>query len=72
MNRRKRRLNVDRSLKPDSNAIEEMLSFADKAYDADKRVIEPLEAAGKTAVIPSKRIARAPGHMTKSCMKLVI
>jgi transposase len=27
--------------------------LADKAYDADKRVIEPLLAAGKTAVIPS-------------------
>jgi len=29
--------------------------LADKAYDADKRVIEPLEAAGKSAVIPPKR-----------------
>jgi len=29
--------------------------LADKAYDADRRVIEPLQAAGKTAVIPSKR-----------------
>jgi transposase len=28
--------------------------FADKAFDADKRVIEPLEADGKTTVIPSK------------------
>ena len=28
--------------------------IADKAFDADKRVIEPLAAAGKTAVIPSK------------------
>jgi transposase len=27
--------------------------LADKAFDADKRVIEPLLAAGKTAVIPS-------------------
>jgi len=27
--------------------------IADKAYDADKRVIEPLLAAGKTPVIPS-------------------
>ena len=26
--------------------------IADKAFDADKRVIEPLAAAGKTAVIP--------------------
>jgi len=29
--------------------------LADKAYDADKRVIEPLQAAGKSAVIPPKR-----------------
>lgn len=28
--------------------------LADKAYDADQRVIEPLLAAGKTAVIPPK------------------
>jgi len=28
--------------------------IADKAFDADKRVREPLAAAGKTAVIPSK------------------
>ena len=27
--------------------------LADRAFDADKRVIEPLHAAGKTAVIPS-------------------
>jgi transposase len=29
--------------------------LADKAYDADKRVIEPLHEAGKTVVIPPKR-----------------
>ena len=29
--------------------------LADKAYDADERVIELLEAQGKTAVIPPKR-----------------
>ena len=28
--------------------------IADKAYDADKRVLEPLAAAGKNAVIPPK------------------
>lgn len=28
--------------------------LANKAYDADKRVIEPLQAQGKTAVIPPK------------------
>jgi transposase len=29
--------------------------LADKAYDADKRVIEPLTAAGQAAVIPPKK-----------------
>jgi len=29
--------------------------LADKAFDADERVLEPLAAAGKTAVIPPKR-----------------
>ncbi len=28
--------------------------LADKAYDADERVIEPLQATGKTVVIPPK------------------
>jgi transposase len=28
--------------------------LADKAYDADERVLEPLAAQGKTAVIPPK------------------
>ena len=28
--------------------------LADKAFDVDQRVIEPLEAAGKTCVIPPK------------------
>ena len=28
--------------------------LADKAYDADERVIEPLKTAGKTAVIPPR------------------
>ena len=34
--------------------------LADKAYDADKRVIEPLEAVGKTAVIPPKKNRKSP------------
>jgi hypothetical protein len=34
--------------------------LADKAYDADERVIGPLEAAGKTAVIPSKKNRNSP------------
>ena len=36
-------------------AIEADTMLADKAYDADERVIVPLQAAGKTAVIPPKR-----------------
>jgi hypothetical protein len=35
-----------------------MALIADKAFDADKRVIEPLRAAGKTALIPPKSTAR--------------
>jgi len=34
--------------------------LADKAFDADKRVIEPLLAAGKTPVIPPKRNRTRP------------
>jgi transposase len=34
--------------------------IADKAYDADERVIQPLAAAGKSAVIPPKANRRAP------------
>ena len=46
--------------------------LADKAYDADERVIEPLKAAGKTAVIPAqKRTERTPERMTKCSMRLV-
>jgi transposase len=39
------------ALLPQMNAE---LLLADKAFDADKRVIEPLLAAGKTLVIPPK------------------
>jgi transposase len=34
--------------------MEADLLIADKAFDADKRVIEPLTAAGKATVIPPK------------------
>ena len=34
--------------------------LADKAFDADERVIERLAATGKTAVIPSKANRRSP------------
>lgn len=39
-------------LLPQMNAA---ILLADKAFDADKRVIDPLLAAGKTPVIPPKR-----------------
>jgi transposase len=35
--------------------MEANVLLADKAYDAEQRVIEPLTAAGKTTVIPPKR-----------------
>ena len=44
-------------LLPDMEA--DML-LADKAFDADERVIKPLAAAGKTAVIPSKANRKQP------------
>lgn len=34
--------------------------IADKAFDADERVIEPLREAGKTIVIPSKSNRKVP------------
>jgi len=42
---------------------------ADKAYDADQRVLEPLAAASKSVVIPAKANRREPtgicmGHVT--------
>ena len=37
------------------------LLIADKAFDADARVIEPLASAGKTAVIPPRK-HRRPGR----------
>lgn len=41
-------------------ALEAQAVLADKAYDAQARVIEPLQQAGKTVVIPSKRNRTAP------------
>jgi transposase len=40
--------------------LEAKILLADKAYDADERVIEPLRAAGKQAVIPSKKNRKEP------------
>jgi transposase len=34
--------------------------IADKAFDADERVLKPLAAAGKTAVIPPKANRKQP------------
>jgi transposase len=39
--------------------------IADKAFDADKRVIEPLAAAGKGVVIPSKSNRKEPRDLDK-------
>ena len=43
--------------------------LADKAYDANKRVIEPLQAQGKTAVIPPKRNRTTPREYDKALYK---
>lgn len=43
--------------------------LADKGYDADKRVIEPLQAQGKTAVIPPKRNRAQPREYDKELYK---
>ncbi len=43
--------------------------LADKGYDADKRVIVPLLAQGKTVVIPSKCNRTAPREYDKDLYK---
>lgn len=43
--------------------------IADKAYDADERVIQPLLKAGKTLVIPSKRNRKEPREYDKDLYK---
>jgi transposase len=43
--------------------------IADKAFDADKRVIEPLAAAGKTTVIPPKANRRSPRSLDRELYK---
>ena len=40
--------------------------IADKAFDAEKRVIAPLTAVGKTVVIPPKSNRKAPRDFDKS------
>jgi transposase len=43
--------------------------LADKAFDADERVIEPLLAAGKTPVIPPKSNRKSPRDYDKEMYK---
>ena len=43
--------------------------IADKAFNADKRVIEPLTAAGKTVVIPSRSNRNAPRAFDRDLYK---
>ena len=43
--------------------------LADKAFDADQRVIEPLLAAGKTVVIPPKSNRKTPRPFDKQMYK---
>ena len=43
--------------------------IADKAFDADARVIAPLAAAGKTAVIPPKANRRLPRDFDRELYK---
>ena len=40
--------------------------LAGKAFDADERVIKPLEAAGKTPVIPPKSHRKTPRKLDQS------
>jgi transposase len=43
--------------------------LADKAFDADQSVIKPLEAAGKTCVIPPKSNRRNPRPFDRDIYK---
>ena len=43
--------------------------IADKAFDAEERVIKPLAAAGKTAVIPPKANRKAPRPIDRELYK---
>lgn len=43
--------------------------LADKAFDADERVIKPLLAAGKTVVIPPKSSRKTPRPFDKEMYK---
>jgi transposase len=43
--------------------------IADKAFDADQRVLEPLAEAGKAAVIPSRKTRTIPRAFDKDLYK---
>jgi hypothetical protein len=43
--------------------------IADQAFDAEERVIQPLEAAGKTAVIPPKKGRKSPRDYDRELFK---
>ena len=43
--------------------------IADKAFDAEERVLRPLEQAGKTAVIPPKANRKEPRPYDKDLYK---
>lgn len=43
--------------------------IADKAFDAEERVIEPLRQAGKTPLIPSKRNRKNPRDYDRDLYK---
>jgi transposase len=43
--------------------------LADRAFDADERVIKPLTAAGKTPVIPPKTTRKNPREFDKEMYK---
>jgi transposase len=45
------------------------LLIADRAFDADKRVLKPLAAAGKSAVIPSRPNRLAPRQLDRELDK---
>lgn len=49
--------------------LEAQTILADKAYDADERVIEPLLAAGKKIVIPSKKNRKEPRTLDQELYK---
>ena len=43
--------------------------IADKAFDANQRVLEPLAEAGKTAVIPPRKTRKTPRAFDKDLYK---